>query len=263
MMEGLHAQNGVVDGLWSSTRDSVTAPGSGVRVQHLELRNITEQFPSVGQQFVQTLRLSTGDAAILGCPGGRVRVLEPGSWRVGASPLHGLGTVHDAPIDFGHGCSALAARVENPGAGELVRIWVGTMYGHLPRPQSLSVGSSLANNEVLAGSVHTFTWQPGVGFSSPQSLSLTPTTGNPRGGFGVTGIHVSDFLSQYAGDEVVVTTLAGDVIILSTTMQELWRTHVHGAVGCYNSIVVADLDQDMKNELYLSGSLGLWRFEEP
>lgn len=57
--------------------------------------------------------------------------------------------------------------------------------------------------------------------------------------------------------------LAGDVIILSTTLQERWRTHVHGAVGCYNSTVVADLDGDMKNELYLSGSLGLWRFEEP
>lgn len=43
-------------------------------------------------------------------------------------------------------------------------------------------------------------------------------------------------------------------------MTELWRTHVHGSVGCFNSLRVADLDNDSFMELYVAGSSGLWRF---
>lgn len=41
----------------------------------------------------------------------------------------------------------------------------------------------------------------------------------------------------------------------------LWRTHVPGSVGWYNSILVEDLDGDSTPELYVGGSFGLWRFD--
>jgi hypothetical protein len=36
-----------------------------------------------------------------------------------------------------------------------------------------------------------------------------------------------------------------------------------GTIGFYNSIAIEDLDDDGKNELYVAGSLGLWRFTQP
>ncbi len=44
------------------------------------------------------------------------------------------------------------------------------------------------------------------------------------------------------------------------TLATVWRTHLPGAIGFYNSIVVDDLDGDGRPELYVAGSLGLWRF---
>lgn len=39
-----------------------------------------------------------------------------------------------------------------------------------------------------------------------------------------------------------------------------YRTRVEGAVGAYNSIAIADLDGMNGNELYVAGSLGVYRF---
>ena len=59
----------------------------------------------------------------------------------------------------------------------------------------------------------------------------------------------------------IVATLSGDIILYSAdSMIERWRTHVHGAVGLYNSIRVEDLDGMNGPELYIAGSSGLWRF---
>lgn len=61
-----------------------------------------------------------------------------------------------------------------------------------------------------------------------------------------------------------MTTLAGDVFVYSAaTLTLLDRTHVLGAAGCYNAILIEDLDGDGLNELYIAGSLGLWRFIRP
>lgn len=66
------------------------------------------------------------------------------------------------------------------------------------------------------------------------------------------------------GDELVVGTLSGDLIIYSAdTVTELWRTHIHGSAGCFNALRVADLDNDTYQELYVAGSSGLWRFVRP
>lgn len=62
-------------------------------------------------------------------------------------------------------------------------------------------------------------------------------------------------------DEVVVGTLAGELIVLDDSLNHvLWRATLPGSVGNYNSIFVADLDGEPGNEIYVSGSFGIWRF---
>ena len=64
-------------------------------------------------------------------------------------------------------------------------------------------------------------------------------------------------------DELIVSTLAGDIIVLnSNTMSLVWRTHVPGSAGFFNSIRVANLNGDAHQELYVAGSFGLWRFKQ-
>jgi hypothetical protein len=87
------------------------------------------------------------------------------------------------------------------------------------------------------------------------------------GGYGIVGMCVGDLFPEPVGpqvDELVLTTtLVGDVIVLnSATVQEVWRTHVPGAAGFFNSIRIADLDGDSIKELYVAGSFGLWRFKQ-
>lgn len=68
---------------------------------------------------------------------------------------------------------------------------------------------------------------------------------------------------MFAGKELIVGTMSGDLIVLDAdTMAEQWRTHVDGAIGWYNSIVAADLNNDDTNEIYVAGSKGLWRFTQ-
>ena len=79
------------------------------------------------------------------------------------------------------------------------------------------------------------------------------------------GLKLAELLPGSPGQELIVGTLSGDLIVYQAdTMQELWRTHVPGAVGFNNSIVVADLDNDPLQlpELYVAGSWGLWRFKQ-
>jgi hypothetical protein len=95
-----------------------------------------------------------------------------------------------------------------------------------------------------------------------------PAATRPRGAFGAVGMHLADLLTgaAYPGDELIVCTMAGDVIVYSAdSMTERWRTHVHGAAGFYNAIRAENLDPqaDTLKELYIAGSYGLWRFIQP
>lgn len=117
------------------------------------------------------------------------------------------------------------------------------------------------------GALHKVTWTAGASHSFSQvslTLPLHPTALEPRGASAVVGMVLADLLLPVAGEELVVGTLSGDVIVYSAdTMVELWRRHVHGSAGCYNSLRVADLDNDGYRELYVAGSSGLWRFVQP
>lgn len=178
--------------------------------------------------------------ACKGSPGGRVRVLQPG---------------------------ALAARQEASGS---LRIWLGTVYGPTPRPMAYAsaatAGQGLLDGEVATGSVHRLAWSPGATqVTEVVSRSLVPSA-TSRGGYGVVGLCVANLIKEPNDpqvDELIVTTLAGDVFVLNAdTLTELWHANVPGGVGFHNAIRVADLDGDAFQELYVAGSFGIWRFTQ-
>jgi len=49
----------------------------------------------------------------------------------------------------------------------------------------------------------------------------------------------------------------------SDGLNEIWRTHVPGSIGFFNSMLAEDLDDDDLKELYVAGSRGLCRFVLP
>lgn len=73
-----------------------------------------------------------------------------------------------------------------------------------------------------------------------------------------------DLQNNPGGESLIVATVSGDLLIYSVapagTLSLLGRTHVPGAIGCNNAIAVEDLDSDGYAEIYVAGSLGLWRF---
>ncbi len=90
-----------------------------------------------------------------------------------------------------------------------------------------------------------------------------------RGGYGVVGLCVADLFVEPPGqesDELIVTTIAGDVLVFNANSlgQLLWRSHVPGSAGFFNSIRVVNTNPTSDNlkELYIAGSFGLWRFTE-
>lgn len=237
----------------------------------------------LADEWRQTARTPPGTPArgVVARPGGRVRVVQPGAWRSDDNTPHAIGpgsppSQHPQKSpDLGHGGAALAVRVE---AGGDVRIWVGTTSGHTPRPAGYdSATGSLQDGEVAAGGMHRLTWSSAGGLSAvQQSLTTHPTPADPRGAWGIAGMRiVGDLLPEASGpplDELVVGTWSGDLfvytILPNADLSLVWRTHVPGAVGVYNAIHAADLaggaaGGDGRPELYVAGSLGLWRFTRP
>jgi len=97
------------------------------------------------------------------------------------------------------------------------------------------------------------------------TIDLHPSAANPRGGYGVAGLLIDDLLpgTSYPGDELIVTTLSGDLFVYSLSGTLLFHTFVPGALGMYNSIIAKDLNGDHTKELYIAGSYGLFRFVQP
>jgi len=151
-----------------------------------------------------------------------------------------------------------------------VNIWFGTSCDPPPQPAAYAnpagVGA-LTDGEVSAGKVYLMEWSPGNPITVLAGRSLRPSTstGNARGASAVVGLKVGDVLqgSAYPGEELVATTLSGEIIIYNAfSLMEIWRTHVTGAAGMFNSILVEDLNHDGVNELYVGGSWGIWRFHQ-
>jgi len=275
LVQGMRLTNaGVVDGLWASTSVPGLNTNAADKCKHLGLRSFNDQLVATTQQAIQAVDLFPEQdgpgttAVVLGCPGGRVRVVRPGAWRTSdTGSAHVLGTL-ESSSDLGHGGSALAVRVEGTEANRSLRIWFGTIQHPDARPQHYANdGGALLLHEVSAGAVHVMTWSPSNGFSTagtPLPTLLHPTTQEPRGASAVVGMLLADLLPTVEGDELIVGTLSGDVIVYSAdSMIERWRDRVTGSAGCYNAIRAEDLDGDGRKELYVAGSSGLWRFKLP
>lgn len=253
-----------VTGLWASSQVPAEIQGPfGDHTPFFDLRSFVTFVPAMAQQSARAVQLADGSVAVvLGCPGGRVRVLRPGALRNDDGAPHQLGTVDSTVSDFGWGGSALAVRRENPPGGELLRIWLGTLYDPPARPRAYGdPNGTLRDDEVAAGGVHVVTWTAAGGCSRPvRERTFFPGSGD-RGAYGIVGLAVAELLPGSPGDELIVTTLSGDLLVLQAdTLATVWRTHLSGAIGFYDSIVVDDLDGDGRPELYVAGSLGLWRF---
>lgn len=265
LVEGMQLQTGLVSSIWASTGQPTSMQGVfGDLTPYHDLRNEIAIVPYMNLQAIKTAQLNGQNYLVLACPGGRVRVLMPGAMRTGQPP-HGLGNLPiplaDTSDDFGQGSCALAVRED--ATNTLLDVFVGTFYGHPPRVNYPN--TALADGEVLAGMVRHVQWSPANGFrATNRTYDLHPTTQDPRGGFGVVGLLVDDLISSNPGDELVVTTIEGDLFVFSVnTGAPLYRTWVAGALGFYNSIVAADLNHNGKKELYLAGSYGLYRFVDP
>lgn len=213
----------------------------------------------MNQQSIHAVELSTEQVAVvLGCPGGRIRVIQPGAMRVDDTTYHQLG-VMDSTQDFGYGGGALAVRPEASGA---LSIWFGTVSNPARRT---AIPTVLDDTSVATGAIHRVTWSLASGFSvAATSKVLYPSTpGAPRGGYGVVGLAIGNIIGgPQSADEIVVGTVGGEILVLDENLGNvLWRANVPGAAGMYNAIHLEDLDIDGVKELYVSGSFGIWRFK--
>lgn len=232
------------------------------------------------QQAVQAVKLFNGQTAlVLGCPGGRVRVkllaapVSPNphspDMRTGDGQPQNIGSITASSDDLGFGGGGLAVRHEGTSGNETLRIWFGTSVHPTPRPGSYHLpGGALSGSEVVTGAVHMMTWQPSGMSPVLQTQTFYPVAPNLRGAYGVVGLKVANLLPNVLpsdGDELIVTTMSGDLIIYNIApgtaqLTEVCRTWVLGAIGFNNSIAVEDLNNDGHMELYVAGSLGLWKF---
>jgi hypothetical protein len=251
-----------VDGLWASTEyRSGTAAQAGL--EFLDLRSFVSNVASMTHQAVEAAQMQGNQVhMILGCPGGKVRVVQP---VMGTSPTthHEIGSFLSQVEDLGFGGAALAIKVVN---NTTIRVWFGTLYGATPEPAAYGQCSgALEDAEVATGGVHVLDYSSGL--SLVNSRSLAPKLTTDRGGYGVVGMCLGDILPEDPGtpavDELVVSTLAGDIFVLdSATLSTKWRTNVPGSAGYFNSLKISDLDGDGVKELYVAGSFGIWRFSK-
>ncbi len=103
-------------------------------------------------------------------------------------------------------------------------------------------------------------------------LRLAPDTANAiggRGGFGVCGLAIGNVISGSPGDELVATTLEGDVFVFTIpgsgmlgAQHLLHRSWARGALGVNSAMAILDADGDSRNELYVAGSLGIWKWKQ-
>jgi hypothetical protein len=180
---------------------------------------------------------------------------------------HVLGTVESTGEDLGLGVSALAVRRVINSSPDQVEVWFATIAYPDPRPVAYTNPTGILTDvELGTGAVHKVTWTRGQapnGFTGLTTRVLHPTQSASRGAAAPVGMVLADLLAN-PGEELVVGTLTGDIIIYNAdTMAEIWRTHVHGAAGCYGSMRVCDLNNDGYPELYIGGSSGLWRLVHP
>ena len=270
---------GTLQRYWASSDDET---GGGGNTNYLDFRSSDNFVPYMNLQSVRPLLVSGetyathGPWLVVTTPGGRVRIVSCYEWMKNTAPVNpnrnGIGFESATSRDLGHGIAALDVHE----SATHWDIYVGTFATHHCRGNYATVGGIspeiLTSPEVTRGAVHSFRLDKQPANETSEALmetgkiDLMPnfSTGE-RGGLGVVGLLRGDVVLSNPGDELVVTTVTGDLIVYGLngplgSSPPLYRTWLPGSLGCYNSIILADLDGVGANELYVAGSTGLHRF---
>jgi hypothetical protein len=232
-----------------------------------DLRNHQRYATTYNLQSLRLGRDEVGTVIVAGTPGGSVTLMRPADPQDPSAPNADFGRIlwesrdTEPDLDDGHGCMALAVR-QVPGASPpALDIFYGACLTY-PEPSAL-LPTDVGMN--MVGSVRWLRWQNGTMTQKGPPLRLD-APGGGHGAFAVSGCAVGDIVDQLPGDELVVTTLAGDLYVFqlgqdSIQAAPLERIHVPGGIGAFNAIVIEDMDLDLRKELYLAGSHGIrkWR----
>ncbi|MCU0867288.1 MAG: hypothetical protein MUC36_26190, partial [Planctomycetes bacterium] len=257
-LEGIRSSLGIIDGVWTSTQPPSPLGGAPDRLSHWNLKSFVGYLPVMTQQSMKMVELPDGRVAVvLGCAGGRVRIVSNYVFEAIAAP-QALGNLSSMSEDVGFGAAGLHAQLDP--TGTKVVVWFGSCYSPPPLPTQYSQAlppalGNLADNEVAAGAVHRIEWTIASGTWGPlQSVPLTPAA-LARGAGAVGGLLMADVIDTLPGQELIVACLTGDVIVMDPrSLSVIGMTHFGGSVGHYNSMVVADLGGG--EAIYIAGSLG-------
>ena len=262
---------------WSSAGGLAvpTAPNTTVTgvVGH-DLRNqANQQFPISDAGALRLFQDPVSQAVCMavGTVGGRLMVLQAGAGPtdIGGTPKQLDATTNDV-LDFGTGGTALATATRG-GASDLVDLYFGVMAHYVASTKfSGAQAPSTPADDITAAIVHVeYQGQASFGAAQlhqKQILRLDGGAPNRPKVFGVCGIVVGEIVPGNAGEEIVVGALDGHLLVYERLANGdfgalLYNHQVAGAVGMHNGFVIKDLDPTAPgNELYVAGSLGLWKW---
>ena len=204
---------------------------------------------------------------VVGTAGGRAIVLDP-------ALRNQVSAVQSESIDFGSGGMGLAAApaIQAPGVAQdevnlRADVYLGTLFTHaVPTNHQVPLPNSLPADDAVAA----VTWLEWTGTALAQhAVKVLDGSGpdNPKA-YGVSGICAGDAIRGNGTQELVVTTMDGQLFVFARNSQGhvgalLFREWLEGSAGPFNSILVADLDSAAPgNEIYVAGSLGLRKFRQ-
>ncbi len=243
-------------GLWNSTGPDLAGqhPAPTLQDNGITLRTEFTGFSVWGQQACRIGKVHpsrTTPQAVVAGPDGKVLLLDS---TPGASVVNSDAILTQSQ-DLGFGGQALAVQdLDGDGYHEVLfaPYWCQVDSQGKPAQARLYV---LKHN--------------GTDFTTLATADLGDPTLLPQDfpGYGACGVAVAN-LDGTGGPEVLVTTLNGELIVFGwsngppPTLTTLHRRIVEGAIGAFNSIVIADLlAGDGKPEVYLAGSSGIRRFD--
>lgn len=259
-----------IESWWSST---AWQSGSTTSVVGHDLRNLADKHMPI--EDAEALRLFldpvSGHVRVAASTtGGRLFVLQAG---IGASDIGGTPLTTDASgqgqpvLDFGTGGTALAT---SPRGGQSDRqdIYFGVIAHYVGSANFSGPQNSTTPADDMTSAIAHIEYVGNASFSSAQLqlkqlLRLDGGAPNRPKVFGVCGMTVGDIIPSSAGDEIVVGSLDGHLLVYERLPNGdfgtlLYKAQVGGSVGMHNGLVIADLDLNVAgNELYTAGSLGL------
>ncbi|MEQ1632910.1 MAG: hypothetical protein ABL997_11090 [Planctomycetota bacterium] len=259
---------------WSSAGGQsvpAAAPVTGV-VGH-DLRNHANQpFPISDAGSLRLFQdpVSQIVCAAVGTVGGRLMVLQAGT---GPTDIGGPPKQVDAStgkvLDFGTGGTALAT-APRVGSTDRIDIYFGVMAHYVASTQFSGTQTPTTTADDMTAAIVHVEYEGQGAFNGAQLhlkqlLRLDGASNRPKV-FGVCGMTVGELVPGNAGDEIVVGSLDGHLLVYERLANGdfgalLYKCQVAGAVGMHNGLVVEDLDSAVAgNELYAGGGLGLWKW---